>query len=106
MSGPLGSASSSPGRTRFGTQLGRRGGAVRERLRLHRQRQFARPTQSRSAHPTEPSPTAMIARRCSPPAMTVVDTTTFYFQFAGTLNTAVGIIAVPYEDMQVQNFQS
>jgi hypothetical protein len=39
------------------------------------------------------------------PAMTVVDNTTFYFQFAGPLNTAVGFIDVPYQDTQVQNFQ-
>jgi hypothetical protein len=39
------------------------------------------------------------------PALTVVDNQTFYFQFVGALNTAVGFIEVPYQDMQVQNFQ-
>jgi hypothetical protein len=38
-------------------------------------------------------------------SMTVVDNTTFFFQFAGALSTSVGFIEVPYQDMQVQNFQ-
>ena len=37
--------------------------------------------------------------------VSVVDNRTIVFQFAGTLNTAVGFIEVPYQDMQVQNFQ-
>jgi hypothetical protein len=39
------------------------------------------------------------------PSMTIMDTSTFFFQFTGLLNTAVGFIEVPYQDMQVQNFQ-
>ena len=39
------------------------------------------------------------------PAMTVVDNATFYFQFAGLLGSSVGFVEVPYQDMQVQNFQ-
>src|SRR5438046_218361 len=38
-------------------------------------------------------------------SMTVVDNTTFYFQFGGLLPTSVGVVEVPYQDMQVQNFQ-
>lgn len=38
-------------------------------------------------------------------SMTIVDNMTFIFQFVGTLSTAVGFIEVPYQDMQVQNFQ-
>ena len=39
------------------------------------------------------------------PAMTVVDNRTFYFQFVGLLGNSIGFIEVPYQDMQVQNFQ-
>jgi hypothetical protein len=39
------------------------------------------------------------------PAMTVVDNQTFFFQFNTLLPTSVGFIEVPYQDMQVQNFQ-
>jgi hypothetical protein len=35
----------------------------------------------------------------------IVDNRTFTFQFAGTLATSVGFVEVPYQDMQVQNFQ-
>jgi hypothetical protein len=37
--------------------------------------------------------------------VSVVDNRTIVFQFAGALSTAVGFIEVPYQDMQVQNFQ-
>ena len=37
--------------------------------------------------------------------MAVVDNRTFYLQFATELATTIGFIEVPYQDMQVQNFQ-
>jgi hypothetical protein len=40
-----------------------------------------------------------------PSACTVVSNTQFYFDFAGLLSTAVGFVQVPYQDMNVQNFQ-
>jgi hypothetical protein len=39
------------------------------------------------------------------PAPTVTSNTTFYYDFVGALNPAVGFIDVPYMDTQVQNFQ-
>lgn len=36
--------------------------------------------------------------------VTVVNNTTFYFDYPGTLNPAVAFVEVPYQDMQVQNF--
>lgn len=38
-------------------------------------------------------------------SVTVVNNTTFYFDFAGLLSPAVGFVEVPYQDMQVQNFR-
>ncbi|MEK6701193.1 MAG: hypothetical protein AABZ53_02945 [Planctomycetota bacterium] len=38
-------------------------------------------------------------------SVTVVNNTTFYFDFPGPLSAAVGFVDVPYQDMQVQNFQ-
>ncbi|MEK6702934.1 MAG: hypothetical protein AABZ53_11765 [Planctomycetota bacterium] len=38
-------------------------------------------------------------------SVTVVNNTTFYFDFPGPLAAAVGFVDVPYQDMQVQNFQ-
>jgi hypothetical protein len=38
-------------------------------------------------------------------SVTVVNNTTFYFDFAGVLSSAVGFVEVPYMDMQVQNFR-
>jgi hypothetical protein len=34
-----------------------------------------------------------------------VNNQSFYFDFAGLLPTSVGVIEVPYQDNQVQNFQ-
>jgi hypothetical protein len=39
------------------------------------------------------------------PTMAVVDNRTFFFQFAGVMANSIGFIEVPYQDMQVQNFQ-
>lgn len=38
-------------------------------------------------------------------SVTVVSNTSFYFDFSGTLNPAIGFVDVPYQDPQVQNFQ-
>jgi hypothetical protein len=43
--------------------------------------------------------------RIYPASATVVNNQSFYFDFAGLLPTSVGVIEVPYQDNQVQNFQ-
>jgi hypothetical protein len=43
--------------------------------------------------------------RVYPSSVTVVNNTTFYFDYAGFLNSAVAFVEAPYQDMQVQNFQ-
>lgn len=40
-----------------------------------------------------------------PNSMTVVNNTTFYFDFVGQLLAMAAFVQVPYQDMQVQNFQ-
>jgi hypothetical protein len=39
------------------------------------------------------------------PAPVVTSNTSFYYQFPGVLDPAVGFVDVPYMDTQVQNFQ-
>lgn len=43
--------------------------------------------------------------RTATPGAVIVDNRTFYFQFASALAATIGFIEVPYQDMQVQNFQ-
>jgi hypothetical protein len=38
-------------------------------------------------------------------SMTILSNQSFYFDFAGLLPASVGIIEVPYQDREVQNFQ-
>lgn len=38
-------------------------------------------------------------------SVTVVNNTTFYFDFANVISSAVAFVEVPYMDMQVQNFR-
>jgi hypothetical protein len=38
-------------------------------------------------------------------SLTVVSNTTFYFDFADIIDTNICFVDVPYQDMQVQNFQ-
>ena len=38
-------------------------------------------------------------------SVTVVNNTTFYFDYPGVLDAMVAFVDVPYQDMQVQNFQ-
>ena len=40
-----------------------------------------------------------------PGSMVVVSNTQFYFTYAGLLDSMVAFVQVPYQDMQVQNFQ-
>lgn len=40
-----------------------------------------------------------------PTSVTVVNRTTFYFDFPAVLNPAVAFVWVPWQDTQVQNFQ-
>jgi hypothetical protein len=39
------------------------------------------------------------------PTLSIVNNTTFYYDFAGPLAASIGTIEVPYQDGQVQNFQ-
>ncbi len=41
----------------------------------------------------------------NPLGMTVVSNTQFYFDYGGVLGSMVAFVQVPYQDMQVQNFQ-
>jgi hypothetical protein len=41
----------------------------------------------------------------NPSSVTVVSNTQFYMDYAGTLGSMVAFVQVPYQDMQVQNFQ-
>lgn len=43
--------------------------------------------------------------RVYPAGVTVVDNRTFFFTYTGLLPVSIGTIEVPYQDMQVQNFQ-
>jgi hypothetical protein len=39
------------------------------------------------------------------PTLSIVNNTTFFYEFLGALSASVGTIEVPYQDNQVQNFQ-
>jgi hypothetical protein len=41
----------------------------------------------------------------APTSVTVLDNRTFFFDYPGTLGSMVAFVQVPYQDMQVQNFQ-
>jgi hypothetical protein len=41
----------------------------------------------------------------SPATITVVSNTQFYFDFSGLIAASIAFVQVPYQDMQVQNFQ-
>lgn len=40
-----------------------------------------------------------------PVSVTAVNNTTFYFDFGGLVTTMAAFVQVPYQDMEVQNFQ-
>ena len=56
-------------------------------------------------NPSWPVIDSATGARTYPPAAVIVDNQTFYFQFTTALAATIGFIEVPYQDMQVQNFQ-